>query len=330
LCLGLLAFIAIIGSFHRGRSAVQEVGAGLVVTHIALAIALLVPMHMKKLSPVDSILGTITLDAQNVALSIQLISKQTLAARWQTYIVIFGQLAGLVAIGVLIQNFAKNHLATDSLVTETCECVSVYWWGWLNNCSTPAGKDHRSIWAYYALRLVTAIHCWVISILKTSPFDKAKRREEASPCEQCAKCRDGETRPGDKRHENCRCDVCVNCNQCNKCNKTYYHCCNDTCSHNDCAQCPRKRKFQDRDGFVGKQKYSQMSASLSLMFFEYSVYALLSLLAAESLLKSYQIQPSSPWSAIGQVTSTVIAVSTALRFLWVFGSLFWKEGVALV
>lgn len=278
-------------------------------------------MYLEKLSPVDSILGTMVLDAQNVALSIQLLSKQTLASRWQTFVVIFGQLAGLAAIGVLINNFAKNRLAID-----TCECVSVYWWGWLNNCSTLAGKDYRPIWTYYALRLITAIHCCVISSCMTFPFDEAKRRDEARPCEQCLSCIKGATQSGNKKHQNCQCDVCADCHQCKNCNKMYcQHCWENRCEHNECKTCPSKRKFQDGDGFVGGEKYSQIPASVSLMFFEYSAYALLSLLAVESLLKSYRIQPSSPWSAIGQITSTVIAVTTAVRCLWVFTMLFWKN-----
>jgi hypothetical protein len=37
------------------------------------------------------------------------------------------------------------------------------------------------------------------------------------------------------------------------------------------------------------------------------------------------IRPSSPFSAVGQITAFVIAAATAIRAIWVFASLFWKE-----
>lgn len=77
----ILAIIAIAGSYNPEHSAIQEIGAGLLVTHIALAISLFVPMIHQTLSPIDSILGTMVLDAQNSVLSIQLVAKQTLASR---------------------------------------------------------------------------------------------------------------------------------------------------------------------------------------------------------------------------------------------------------
>jgi hypothetical protein len=117
----VLALIAGVGVFSPNHNAIQEVGAGLLVTHIGLAVALLRPALHQKLSPIDSIFGTTVLDAQNSALSIQLVAKQTLVSRWQTTMVTVGQLASLAVIGVPIDNFTKNGLAT-----EECKCVTVF------------------------------------------------------------------------------------------------------------------------------------------------------------------------------------------------------------
>jgi hypothetical protein len=75
--------IAVQGCFHEAPTAGKEVGAGLLVTHISLAIALIVPLIRGNLSMVDAVLGSMILDGQNTALSIQLSTKETLAARWQ-------------------------------------------------------------------------------------------------------------------------------------------------------------------------------------------------------------------------------------------------------
>jgi hypothetical protein len=249
--------------FGLDHSAIQEAGAGLLVTHVALAIALLVPTSHRNLSPIDSILGTMVLDAQNSALSIQLVAKQTLASRWQTATVISGQLAGLAVIGVLIDSFTKNGLATDK-----CKCVSAFWWGWLSNCAEGSREDQQAIWTYYAIRSITVIHSCMTAGSNTRSFDRAKKREEESPIL-------GTT-------------------------------------------------FREEDGLSRGRKYSQIAASTSLVYFEHASYSLFSLLAAEGLLTTY-IHPSSPITGVGQIMALVIAVTTAIRALWVFGSICFEE-----
>ena len=349
--LGLIAFFGLLNPAH---SAIQEVGAGLLVTHVALAIALLIPGYAHQLSPVDSILGLMILDAQNSALSIQLVTKQTLASRWQTYTVIVGQAAGLAAIGMLINNFTKNGLATDE-----CSCVSAFWWGWISNCDDGHRDDHQAIWTYYALRAITVIHSCTIASLKSFSFDNAKRQEEIYPCAECEACTRGFTNC-------CKCVVCDECNGCRNCNAKWCAPCgkNDCSScntqvlsglaegwgdlipidpkrclpcgtnncescrdwrlHSRCEHCPGIQDFREGFGWYRGLKYSQIAATTSISYIEAGLYSLFSLSAAESLMSAYDIRPSSFLKAVGQMTNIVIAVATALRALWVFGSLFWK------
>jgi hypothetical protein len=324
----ILALLAITGSFNPDHNAIQEMGAGLLVTHIALAIALLVPMTSQKLSPVDSILGTMILDAQNSALSIQLVAKQTLASRWQTFTVVLGQLAGLAAIGLLINNFTTNGLAT-----EECNCLPAFWWGWINNCADGKHNDHPAIWIYYTTRIVTVLHCCVYAVRNTFAFDEAKRREDENPCAKCRRCKTGKT--VESRHC-CRCAICDKCEGCRRCSAKQCSSCNtDGCGscqkwrlHDRCEHCPGTKDFEEGQGWVGGFKYSQIAASTSSWYIEASLYSLFSLLAAEGLLATSAIHPSSPFSAVGQITAFVIAAATAIRAIWVFASLFWKEDLA--
>jgi len=319
--LGLIAIFGLLGPAH---TAIQEVGAGLLVTHIALAIALLIPAYAHQLSPVDSILGMMILDAQNSALSIQLVTKQTLASRWQTYTVIVGQAAGLAAIGMLIDNFTKNGLATDE-----CSCVSAFWWGWISNCDEGHRDDHQAIWTYYALRVVTVIHSCTIASLKAFPFDNAKRQEEIYPCAKCETCTKDDSR------DCCKCVVCDKCNGCRNCNAKRCATCgtNDCTScknwrlHSRCKDCPGITEFREGFGWYRGLKYSQIAATTSFSYIEAGLYSLFSLSAAEGLMSAYDIHPSSFLKAVGQMTNIVIAVATAIRALWVFGSLFWKFDV---
>jgi len=355
-----LGFIVILGMVNPERSAIQEVGAGLLVTHIALAIALLVPAFSYQLSPVDSVLGMMILDAQNSALSIQLVTKEILASRWQTYLVLFGQAVGLATIGMLIDKFTKNGLANNE-----CSCISAFWWGWISNCDEGHPDDHQAIWTYYALRIITVTHGGVLASLKSSSFDQAKRQEERYPCAECEGCTKG-------NKDCCVCVVCEECNGCRNSNAKWCPPCHDMncascnkelhdrpqdaldqheaeishvqetakqcspCGTNDCKsckdwrlrsrceKCPGIKEFREGYGWYGGFKYSQIAATTSVSFIEATLYSLFSLCAAVNLMSAYNIRPSSILKAVGQMTNIVIAAGTALRAIWVFLSSFWK------
>lgn len=309
------------GSFHRDDTAVKEVGAGMFVNHQALAIALLVATVHGTLKPVDAILGTMYLDALNISLSIQLSAKETLASRWQTYLVILGQLAGLATIASLVQNFQQNRLSTQS-----CDCLSIFWWAWLSNCPEKLPNSTPVFWVYYALRVLFFLHSAYISVLYTSSFDLAKKKEEESPCRQCKLCstqgvpreRAEGTEYG-KVHGQCWCAPCDCGSVCRFCNFPYPG------GPSDCAACSTKlRGLEESRGWVGGLKYSQLTATIDLEYIANSLIALFSMVSAESMMSTYHINPSAEVNTFGQVSALVVAVGTFLRCLWVSAQMWWK------
>ncbi|KAK7417433.1 hypothetical protein QQX98_004552 [Neonectria punicea] len=134
---GAILFLStFLGSFHHSHTAIKELGSGLLGMHVSLALAFLGPLVQSELSPVDAVLGSMVLDVQNSALSMQLMEKETLAARWQVGVVMIAQLLGLVTIGIIMHNFTQDKLAVDS-----CKCFSAFWWTWFSNC--PTGHSGR-------------------------------------------------------------------------------------------------------------------------------------------------------------------------------------------
>ncbi|KAK2035906.1 hypothetical protein LZ31DRAFT_561517, partial [Colletotrichum somersetense] len=104
----------------------KEVGAGLAVPHLFLAIALLIHIHQGgvKVSLADKILGSMVLDAQNIALSIPLLTKETLAARWQVVVTVVCQTFDIIILGVIVNDFGNGNIN----ITD-CPCLSAAWWG---------------------------------------------------------------------------------------------------------------------------------------------------------------------------------------------------------
>ncbi|KAF3800856.1 hypothetical protein GCG54_00009527 [Colletotrichum gloeosporioides] len=105
--LGVLLFLALIGIFHTKTTGIKEVAASLTITHLALVTALLVKLN--DLEAADAILGSMILDSQNNALSIPLMTKATLGARWQVWTIVSCQAFGLAVLGVLVHKFHQNH-----------------------------------------------------------------------------------------------------------------------------------------------------------------------------------------------------------------------------
>ncbi|KAH7083425.1 hypothetical protein BKA63DRAFT_153028 [Paraphoma chrysanthemicola] len=332
----ILTLMSIAGSFCTDYSAIQEVGGGLLVTHVALAIALVAPMVSQTLSPINSILGTMMLDAQNSALSVQLVAKQTLASRWQTVTAILCQSAGLIVIGVLTKNFVNNGFSAGE-----AGCMPAFWWGWVTNCTDGHPSDQRAIWIYYSVRASSVVHCWIYALRNTRQFDQAKRQQKFFPCAKCKWCReeaalaDTGRKSGQRNSHRCECVVCETCKGCSRCNVT--HCNDQACQSNMCTSCKKWHKrdrckdcpgiaeFVEGKGLVRGYKYSQIGMSTSLLYIESTLFSVFSLLASERLMTAYQINPTSPLEAFGQVMAIVIAAATAIRAFWVFFSQFWKE-----
>ncbi|KAK4443581.1 hypothetical protein QBC34DRAFT_416801 [Podospora aff. communis PSN243] len=172
---GVLILISILGTFHSESTGAKEVGAGLIITHISLLIALLVQLVRGTLTSVDAIVGSMIIDAQNVALSLQLASKETLAARWQVGTVLASQCFGLVTLPILVTGFLRGRFVTDE-----CRCLTVFWWAWLTNCpgEQPRGADEARepivFWIYYTFRLVLYLQSSFHSLMNTTKFHKAE------------------------------------------------------------------------------------------------------------------------------------------------------------
>jgi hypothetical protein len=168
-----LLLISILSSFHTSAVGVKEIGAGLILTHISLSIAMLVQLGQDTLSFADAAIGTMILDAQNMALSIQLGSKDTLASRWQVGVTTITQAFGLVVEAILISKFTSG----TSLVTDQCKCLTFFWWGWISNCAKLPSQA-AILWTYYACHLVASFQSNFHAIWNARFFDRAERGEK--------------------------------------------------------------------------------------------------------------------------------------------------------
>jgi hypothetical protein len=106
----------------------------------------------------------------------------------------------------------------------------------------------------------------------------------------------------------CKCVICSACGGCRNCKLRS----SDPRGDNLCMAC-KTIAFEESKGWFRGRKYSQLPASTSALYIDACAYSLLSLLAAEGLLATYSVRPSSPLNAVGQITAVVIAVTTAIR-----------------
>ncbi|XXH05994.1 hypothetical protein Hte_012439 [Hypoxylon texense] len=327
---GILFFITFTGIFHFYKTAVKEIGGGLIVTHVSLAIALLVPLARRELSPIDAILGSLILDAQGNSLSIQLVTKETLAARWQVAIALIAQLLGLVIEGVLVGSFTKNQVTP----TNNCKCFSVFWWAWFSNCPSVSPNDNAPFWIYFGYRFVNIVHGSFFAITRAKVFDDADKWDRENPCDPCDKCRDGK-----QPKVFCKCHPCNKCNFCKVCGRTR------RCEYRkhqplamtrnghsngpvllrspsicpDCFRCTECGYSDLCDQvLLSGERFSEAPVTVSSNFLENSVLALLSMISAEVTMNINMVQKTSPLYSVGQVTALIIAVGTTARALWVF------------
>ncbi|KAH0443780.1 hypothetical protein CcaCcLH18_00606 [Colletotrichum camelliae] len=171
--LGVLLFLALVGIFHTKTTGIKEFGASLTITHLSLVIALL--FELQDLKATDAILGSMILDSQNSALSIPLVTKATLAARWQVWTIVPCQAFGLAVLGVLVHKFNHNHFKPQ----PSCGCVSVVWWGRLattQDCTS--GSEQTVFWLYYACRVLSVAHIGYQALVDTGAFHKAEKKND--------------------------------------------------------------------------------------------------------------------------------------------------------
>lgn len=200
---GAILFLStFLGSFHHSHTAIKELGSGLLGMHVSLALAFFGPLVQSELSPVDAILGSMVLDVQNSALSMQLMEKETLAARWQVGAVMVAQLLGLVTIGIIMHSFTQDKLAVDS-----CKCFSAFWWSWFSNCPTGYSSQVFPFWIYYSLRCLSTAHSWLLSLSKTASYDDALKWEDDNLSRLCQSCRNRNR--SDDLASPCKCKACT-------------------------------------------------------------------------------------------------------------------------
>lgn len=138
---------------------------------------LVIQARRHTLTLVDAAVGSMILDAQNIALSIQLVAKDTLAARWQVGMVFLSQIFGLAVLPPLATKIFDGSLAQDE-----CQCLTVFWWAWLSNCS-PSSKERAVFWLYFALRCVGFVHTSFHAIFNTRKMHEAEPKcgDEGDP-----------------------------------------------------------------------------------------------------------------------------------------------------
>ncbi|KAK7699602.1 hypothetical protein SLS64_011556 [Diaporthe eres] len=323
---GVLLAISVLGSFHTSATGAKEVGAGLVLTHASLSIALLTQMRLGTLSSADAIVGSMILDAQNVGLCIQLAAKETLAARWQVTVVVLTQAFGLVVIPVLVSNFTHGTFANDE-----CRCLTVFWWAWLSSCGSTAGREMPVFWTYYACRSVGFVQTSFHSLYNTSKFDKAEKSERAVPDDwNQASDRDAvdeeellsitellrETEERGEAANNNYPDQAQNDTEEKTGNRGRY-----------ASRGIRLRRvthlYRRRNGQV--VYFREYPATVTLMYTVYGAFSLTSLATAQTTVANFNLKPPSPIDSVGQVVSLIIAVSTLGRAAWLFFMLFRGE-----
>ncbi|SPO00761.1 uncharacterized protein DNG_03509 [Cephalotrichum gorgonifer] len=282
----LLFLITFLGMFHFGHSAAKEIGGGLVILHVSLALAFLGPLKHRTLSPVDAVLGSMILEVQNSALSVQLVSKETLAARWQVGAVLFAQLLGLSTVGVLVRSFTRGGTAG----ADQDSCISIIWWVWLSNCSDVPPSQISPFWIYYGLRWITFAHSSFYSVTRADFFDKSLKWEQRHHYSNCAACDD---------------PFMVDTAMCTSCIAFQAP--------------PRRREIKDLTNIYmdTRSAFSEITATTELFYLEYAAYGLLGFMIVEIAMASNSVSKTSPVYAVGQVSQVVVAGVTLARAVWV-------------
>ncbi|KAK0705418.1 hypothetical protein B0H67DRAFT_558031 [Lasiosphaeris hirsuta] len=290
----VLILVAIVGTFHSLATGAKEIGAGLAVTHTSLVCALLVQMVRNELSAADAIMGSMILDSQSNALSIQLTSKETLAARWQVCAIVLPcQVFGLIALPIIVHGFTKgDYPAIRPDHPVGLSCFKVFWWSWMDSCGGSSPKELSIFWAYYAYRCLAFAQCCYHSVRDTGRFHVAEKYRKPLDEITYPRLSLGQ-RP---------------------------------------AALPPQRPQSEGDLPAESQsipsEYGQYPATVTLMYMIHGFFALASLAAAETAFKEVDICPSSGFTSIGQIIAIVVASATIIRGLFLFVKMFVaREGI---
>ncbi|KAI3400866.1 hypothetical protein diail_1555 [Diaporthe ilicicola] len=320
---GVLLIISMLGSFHTSATGAKEVGAGLVLTHFSLSIAILTQMGRGTLSAADAVVGAMILDAQNVGLSVHLEAKETLASRWQVGIVVLAQVFGLIVIPVLVFKFVRADFSN-----EECSCLTVFWWAWLSSCGqdSTATREMPVFWTYYACRCVGLCQTTFHSLYNTSKFDKAEKSERAEKPDKGGQDEERELGTG-LLHRTEQQGSADNDNQPDPAQNNGEENRNDRGSCK--SRCIRLRRvtylYRGKNGQVAC--YREYPATVTLMYPVFGAFSLISLGTAQTTVTSFDLEPESPWiDSVGQIISLIVAAATLGRAAWLFLMLFRRSG----
>ena len=279
---GVILFIVFLGSIHTSATGVKEVGAGIFITHVALAIALLVQMGRGTLTPADAILGSIILDSQNNALSIQFLSKETLASRWQVRITVAGQLLGLVLVPILVTKFVHGDFAPAD---GDCACVTVFWWAWLSNCPGLPSREAVIFWLYYAVKCLFVFQSEGSALFNSRKFHEAEKYRD-TPLEGI----------------------------------TYPFSTETTLKIDAATEAPTTAiSLRPARPLSAYDKYP---STVSFTFVVYGVFSFGSMAAAEGARRDSGFHPSSDVVSVGQMIGVVVAAVTIIRSFYFFAQMF--------
>ena len=281
--IAMLILISGSGHFHKKETAVKEVAGGLILTHVSLAIAIIVQMYKKTLTSVDAAIGAVILDAQNVALLIPVTAKQTLAARWQVLILIPAQIVGLVFLPVLVVKFTKGGFAS-----QDCECLGIFWWSRLNDCDASSGDELSLFWIYYTLRWIMWIQSFFHSMYNAGRFHRSEKEGRIPILNS-----DG-TKP--ETDEDKALALALELEDPDR----------------------QVTKATIQAGLL----YRQYSATISVTYTTHALYSLTSMVVGEVTIAKYNLHPSSNVNSIGQIIAIVVSLATLIRVIWSFQSLY--------
>lgn len=335
---GVLLLISILGSFHTSATGAKEIGAGLLLTHVSLAIAILLQMRLGVLTSVDAVVSAMVLDAQNVGLSIQLGAKETLAARWQVRIAVVVQAFGMVVIAVLVDGFVGGAFATES-----CECLTVFWWAWLSSCGASTAREMPVFWTYYACRCVCFCQTAFHALYNADKFDAAEKSQRAAKMEReadAALLREGLS----YRHaeeQNWLMDILRGALppreiQVEISNQEPSHIDNDTPQAERAIEEDRRRSTAQhtrlrRSTHVYRRLngqtvfFDEYPATVTLMYAIYGIFSLASMGTVQTTVTQFNLDPPSAIDSVGQVIALVVAAATLGRAAWLFFMLFRDE-----
>ncbi|OHF00485.1 hypothetical protein CORC01_04235 [Colletotrichum orchidophilum] len=299
----VIFFIALAGTFHSKVTGAKEIGAGLIITHLSLAVALIVQLAQHKencgiLTSASAILGAMILDSQNSALSILLITKEALASRWQVGIVVFCQAISMVLIPILVESFLDGPRRTGLCLGADkgdCDSLRIFWWDRLRKSekNLPTVESNSNVfWLYYTFRCVLYIQSSFHALMNTQIFHEAKKNSSCTL--------KGITHPSLGQDEN---------------------------------DASRQSWHGRLRGWLGAHsqdvKYGPYPTTVSLMYIVYGIFMVAAMAAAEIALMGknaiFRIEDDQALST-GQVVAIVVAAATISRGLWLFFMLFIKDG----